>query len=583
MSIDLQKQLRHRLWLMIFIFLLFFIGILTRLFYLQIVKYSFFKQKTVAQQQKSIKIPAKRGNILDRQGKLLATSIDTVSLYAAPKHIADKEALAEKIAPLLNKKPYEIRNKIDNDLYFVWLERKLDPKVAQEIRKMDLPGIGFIDEQKRVYPHKAFAAHVLGFVGIDDIGLGGLEQSFDKELGGEPGELVVEKTPSGEEIYSSLRTLKPPAQGHQLQLTLDEFVQFTSEKELEKAIKQYQAKGGSIIVTIPYTGEILALACYPDFDPNLYFQAADKVRVNTTLQTVYEPGSTFKVITLAGAWNEGLIDESSKIINGRIFEVGGKKINDIHAEKTVNLYAPQSPIDILVYSLNIGTAKIGLMLGKEKLYHYSKEFGFGQPTGIELSGESGGIVRAPAEWAKADEGIIPFGQGIAVTPLQLITAINVIGNEGLLLKPTLIKKIYDKKGKIIQQPLIPKRRGRVITKKTAAAILEIMKESVDRGTGIAARIKGYSVAGKTGTAEKADPVKGGYIPNEYIASFIGLVPASDPKLSILVILDTPKKGIYGGTVAAPVFRNVAEATLRYLNVPPDREKVLATQALPDTR
>lgn len=570
---DLNKQFRYRLWLLIFIFFLISIGIVTRLFYLQIVNYNFFKQKSIAQQQKSIKIPAQRGNIYDRNGKLLATSIDTVSLYAAPNIIENKNYITEKIAPFLKKTPQDIFNKINNDQYFVWLERKLDPNLAKEIKELNLKGIGFINEKKRIYPRHNFAAHVLGFVGMDDIGLGGIEQYFDKELRGENGQLIVDKTPYGEEIYSGLRTLKPPEQGYHIELTLDEFIQFTAEKSLVKAIKKYKAKSGSIIVSNPKTGEILALACYPDFNPNLYYQVADGIRVNTTLQTVYEPGSTFKVVTLASAWNEGVINSQTTIYNGKVFEVGGEKISD-HANKAVNLNAPQKPKDILVYSLNIGTAKIGLMLGKEKFYRYIREFGFGQPTNIELAGESGGILQPASEWAKSDEGIIPFGQSIAVTPLQLINAINVIGNNGTLLKPTLVKKIYNIKGKTIQETILPQKRYRVISSKTAKEILDMLTEAIDRGTGIMARIKGYSVAGKTGTAEKPNPVGKGYLPNQYIASFVGLVPAVNPKISILVILDTPRKGIYGGVVAAPAFKEVAEATLQYLSIPPDRERKL---------
>lgn len=354
-------------------------------------------------------------------------------------------------------------------------------------------------------------------------------------------------------------------------------------KALEKGVKRFKAKSGSIIVTKPGTGEILALACYPDYDPNIYNQYPDKIRINTTLQTVYEPGSTFKVITLASALDANVINTETVFMNGKVFEVGDKKINDYHAEKGVNLFAPKKPIDILVYSLNIGTAKIGLKLGKDNFYRYIKEFGFGQPTGIELSGESGGILHASTEWSKADEGIIPFGQGIAVTPLQLLSAVNTVGNKGILVKPTLVKKVFNDKGRAIQENILPKRRHRVISSRVAKTMLEMMKESVDRGTGIGARLPGYSVAGKTGTAEKADTVRGGYIPNEYIASFIGLVPADQPKISILVILDTPRKGIYGGVVATPIFKEVAEATLRYLGIPPDRERVLASQSLADPR
>ncbi len=576
MNTPIDRVLRYRIWMLLFFFLLISAVIISRLFFLQVVKYNFFKQKTVAQQQKTIKIMANRGTIYDRNHKVLATSVETLSIYATPKYIKNKEELAKTIAVAL-KKPYaDVFKTINNDQFFVWLERKMDPEKANELKRMKLPGIGFVPEQKRVYPRKDYAAHLLGFVGVDDTGLSGIEQYYDKVLGGEPGQLIVERTPYGDEIYCGLRTVKPPIHGADLVLTIDEYIQFVAEKNLKNAIKQTKSKAGSIIVMDPKTGEILALACSPDFDPNDPGKSRALDRVNTTIQTVYEPGSTLKPLTLAGAYEEKSIDDATRIYNGVIFSVGNKKIVDYHAARALNLNTSFSPEDILTYSLNIGTAKIGLLLGKTKLFSCLKNFGLGAPTGIELSGESGGILRPVELWDKADDGRIPFGQGVAVTPIQLICAINALGNGGMLTKPALLQKIVKNNNKVIQENIFPQNRKRVVSASTAERILEMMRRSVDKGTGIAAKLVNYSVAGKTGTAEKADQFGGGYIANEYVASFVGLVPAHQPRFSILVVLDTPRIGEFGGTVAAPVFKNVAEAILYYWNVSPDRAKTLSS-------
>jgi cell division protein FtsI (penicillin-binding protein 3) len=283
---------------------------------------------------------------------------------------------------------------------------------------------------------------------------------------------------------------------------------------------------------------------------------------------------------LAAAWNEGVIRARDTFINGKRFILGGREINDIHAEKGVKLFIRKTPREILTYSLNIGTAKIGLLLGKHKLYRYILDFGFGKPTGIELAGESGGIVRGVNKWSRSDEGIIPFGHSIAVTPIQLIQAINVVGNNGVLRKPTLIKSIFNSEDKIIWKNDLEAGDVQVISQGTAEAMLGMMKNVVDKGTGGAAALKGYSVSGKTGTAEKADLIHGGYLKNKYVSSFVGLVPANQPKISILVVIDTPGKGKYGGVVAAPCFKEIAQATVHYLGIPPDRERVLPIPAFP---
>jgi cell division protein FtsI (penicillin-binding protein 3) len=572
MTLDLEKQTRRRIRVLMLFFLMLFLGISVRLFYLQIIRYGFFKEKTIAQQQKSIKLAANRGTIFDRNHKVLATSIETLSLYAAPKYIRDKNALAEKIAPLLKVPAATVLARITNDRYFVWLQRKMDPKAAEIIKQKNIPGIGFIPEQKRIYPRQAYAAHLLGFVGIDDIGLGGIEQFFDKDLGGEPGQLIVDKTPYGDEIYCGVRTIRQKVDGASIELTIDEFIQFTAEKALKKAVNEWKAKAGSIIVMDPRTGEVLAMACVPDFDPNDYSMVPGSFRINTTVQTVYEPGSTLKPLTLAAAYNEGTISDETRIFNGSTYKVDDKTINDYHAQKTMDLQTSFSPESILVYSLNIGITKIGQMLGKEKLYKYLTGFGLGRKTGIELPGESAGLLRSPAKWEKTDEAMIPFGQAVAVTPIQMITAVNVFANKGTMVKPTLVRRLLAANGKVIYENCPPHIGQQVIAPPIAEKVLKIMQEAVDQGTGIAARIPGYTVAGKTGTAEKAYSFGGGYIPNEYISSFVGLVPVEQPKLVILVVLDTPRRGEFGGVVAAPAFKEVAEAALYYMNIPPDRKR-----------
>ncbi len=555
-------QIRIRLFGLLFI--LFFLLIAGRAYYLQVVIAPDLQERADQQRQRIVELAPQRGSILDRNGDPLAVSLDAESLYADPKLIRDPQATAKQLSKLLKMPQAELSRLLSEQKRFVWIKRKLEPEVAKQLRRLKIAGLHFVTEHKRYYPLASVAAHILGFTGLDPKGLEGIELAYDQLLQGEPGRLISQRDARGRGMATAEQLVQGGVTGHSLELTIDSTLQYIAEKELARAVKKARAIGGTVVVQEPASGRILALASQPDYNPNLAGKYRASKRRNRAVCDSYEPGSTFKPFLLASALEEGVVRLGQKIDceNGR-FEVGGKVIRD-HGKK----YKMLTLEEMLKVSSNIGFAKLGKALERDRFHSYLRDFGFGEPTGIDLPGEVGGVLRAPSRWFEIDLAAISFGQGLTVTPLQLTTAMSAIANGGLLMEPYLVEKIIDADGQVVQQRL-PQAQRRVISEETARRVREMMVSVTEPGgTGTKAAIPGYQVAGKTGTAQKVDPVTGGYSPDKRVSSFVGFVPAERPALVISVVVDEPKGKTYGGLVAAPVFASIAGQALNHLAILP---------------
>jgi len=561
---NLYKEAHHRLTLFIVLILLTFLGVLGRLFWLQIIQDEALRARANLQQQRTITLAARRGNIYDQKGELLTTSVPAKSLYAVPRMIRNKKALATQLAPIIGRSPNKILKLIQGNSYFSWLSRKLSPQQVKRVQALKNPGLKFLSEEQRVYLYDQLASHLLGFTNIDNQGLSGVERAYNRHLLGTPGKFMMQSDLYGREIFAHTRQVQTPKDGKKLYLTIHRFLQYVAERELKRAVQTNAANSGCVLILDPHQGEILAMASYPDYNPNTYFKHPRTQRINKTVETIYEPGSTFKAITIAAALNEGVINPDTTLECPDSMKIGGRVISDSHRHPT----ELKTVTEILAESLNVGIAKIALKLGKQKFYDYIRRFGFGRLSETGLPGESRGIVRPVQTWAKSDEGIIPFGHGIAVTPMQLIMAIGALANGGILYQPKLIKYMESDDGDYLKG--YPNRQiRRVISKKTARKIREMMTRVTTEGTGVFAKIYGYRVAGKTGTAQKVNPHGLGYLKKRYIGSFVGFLPAEKPQAVILVVIDDPVYGKHHGSVcAAPAFKRIAEETIRYLSIPP---------------
>ncbi len=540
-------------------------GLLARLIQLQTLQAP--RLQSIAQQQQLATIPLapRRGRIFDRLGRPLVVNLDAPSVYAVPQRIVDPQGLARRLAPLLRVPPEEIQRRLGTGRYFAWLARKVSPDVAARIKAMGLePQVGFVTETRRVYPNGSLAAHVVGFVGIDNQGLGGVELTYDPVLRGHGGKAVADRDGIGRVLVETQRTLDAPADGSDLVLTIDQVLQHIVERELDRAMAQTHARAGSVSVLDPSSGEVLALAVRPTYDPNAGGLASPEVWLNRTLSHSYEPGSTFKIFLTAAALDSGSVRPDEQFFcAGSLAVPGNHVIRDANHEQ----HGWQTMGDIVRNSCNVGAAQVAMRLGKDRFYQYIRNFGFGDVAGIDLPGEAKGIVAPPSEWRGPGLQTIAFGQGISITPLQLLTAATSLANDGVMVRPHVVRAIRDPQGRVVdvvgRSPI-----RQVLQPETARAVVQMMMGVVDDGTGSLAKLGGYTVAGKTGTAQKPAP-RGGYDPGRFVASFLGLVPAVNPKLLILVVLDEPRGAYFGGTVAAPVFREVASQVLWYLRVPPD--------------
>jgi len=558
-----KKWLQVRIGLICCFFTLLFGAIIVRAYQLQIIEQDKLKEIIYGQYLKLVKLPPQRGTIYDRNKEVLAQSLEADSVYAHPGKIKDKKGIAKKLSPILQVSYRYVIDKLTSDQPFVWLMRKISPAQAQKIEKLKLEGIGFIQESKRFYPNKELAGHCLGFVGTDRKGLEGIELGYDSYLKGQEGYILVERDALGRNIHTQDIKQVNSTKGANIKLTIDNTIQYCVEKVLDEGVKQKKAQAGIAIVMDPKTGEILALAVRPTFNPNNFFEYTPDQWRNRAVTDAYEPGSTFKTFLVSSVLEEGISRPQDIFFceNGA-YPLGNNVIHDVHKFGWLSLTR------IITHSSNIGACKVAENLGKDKFYSYIRKFGFGSETGIDLPGETSGLLPLPYRWSRVDLGTISFGQGISTTPLQLITAFSAIANGGVMMKPHMVKTIFDDQGKIIKK-FQPEERGRIVSENTSRQVTSMLTTVVgEGGTGENASIKGFSIAGKTGTAQKVDRTTRKYSSHKVASSFIGFLPADDPKLSILIIIDEPQGISYGGTVAAPIFKEAAYQILDYLNIAP---------------
>lgn len=528
-----------------------------RLYTLQIAQHHEIITRATQQYERRIPVASKRGTLYDRQGRELAVTVETSSVFAHPALVHDPRGVTSQLSQALHIPAGETMEKLQSGRSFVWIQRKVERGQAEKVAALKLPGVGLVPEGKRYYPKGELAAHLLGFVGVDEKGLEGIELQYEHLLSGGSRLLTSQVDALGRIVSRKEERTAPPSD---LFLTIDEVIQHVAERELEGAVRRAEAKGGTVVVMDPKTGEVLALANLPTFNPNDYTAYHPSLRRNRAVTDPYEPGSAFKVILAAAALEEGIAKPSDLFHGeGGVIEVAGVKIRD--HEK----YGWMTFRDVLVHSSNVGTIKVGLKVGKELFYTYMTNFGFGLPTGIDLPGESPGLIRRPRHWSQISIGALSIGQEISVTPLQLITAFAILANGGSLVRPYVVKAVRGPDGSLRQVAPFPVRR--VISQETARTLTSMLQEAVERGTGQEAAVPGYAVAGKTGTAQKMDKETGRYSHNKLVASFVGYVPADGPRLAILVLIDEPRRFTWGGTAAAPAFREIAREALAYLRIP----------------
>lgn len=550
------------------LFLLFTLGFFFlggRIFWVQFVRGAELSAKAAQNRTRDVPVESKRGIIYDRNGHDLAISVSADSVYAIPAEVVaskKEQEVAQKLAVVLGMDENKIYQRITRQSSYEWIKRQIDPEISNQIRALDLTGIGLTEESRRYYPKGSLAAHILGISGVDNTGLEGIDYYYNDLVGGSRGRIVIEHDAANRPIPEATHQYVPPVDGANLVLTIDETIQYIVERELDKVFNDRQAKSAAAIVMDPNTGEILALANRPTFNPNNFNDFPAGNRRNWAISNAYEPGSTMKITTAAMALQEGIVNENTPFYCSGSTKVGKETIGcpDHRA------HGQQTFAQIVENSCNVGFVQLGLTLGMDKYYHYLNGFGFGQLTGIDLPGEAKGIL-VPQERAKLiDLGTMSMGQANAVTPIQLSTAVAAVANGGKLMKPYLVKQVVDQNGRVLQQnePVVVRQ---VISADTARRLSLILEGEVINGTGKNAYIEGYRAGGKTGTAQKIAP-GGGYLANEYVASFIGYAPAHKPRLLCFVVVDAPQGyPYYGGWVAAPVFRDIMKDALRYLEEP----------------
>jgi cell division protein FtsI (penicillin-binding protein 3) len=552
---------RVRLVVAKFFFLAIFLVVGGRAFYLQALQGDQLMRLGQRQHLKEWTVLPKRGAVFDRAGEPLALSLEAQSVYARPRRIEDTAKASRELARILKISSVEIKDKLTSAKPFVWIKRQISPNEAGQIQALNIEGVGMFYEPHRYYPQGQLAGQLIGFVGRDSEGLEGLELRYNDYIRGESSSSVTERDALGRRVLvQGVEGLQIPA-GGDIHLTLDTAIQYLAEKELEAAITRSKAKAGVAIAVEPRTGEILALANYPAFNPNNYSTESSEQRRNRAVTDSFEPGSTFKTILAAAALEEGIVDKEDLFFceYGK-YSYAGKIIHDSHPHG----WLPFSKI--LQVSSNIGFAKVADKLKKDQYFKYIEKFGFGQTTGIDMPGEVPGLLRRPETWSGIDLATHAFGQGLSATPLQMVMAYAAVANGGFLMRPYVVRRAMSPKGEMLveNQPHVVRR---VISERTARSLAVMLKDvTTEGGTGKMAKVEGFDVAGKTGTAQKVDPVHGGYDAKKRVASFIGFVPADEPRLVLLVIVDEPQTNVYGGVVAAPVFQNIARGALRHLAV-----------------
>jgi cell division protein FtsI (penicillin-binding protein 3) len=551
------------------LFLFFFIFSLARLFYIQFFRSDFLAELAKKQHNFYMELEPQRGTIYDTNLKPQAVNLACDSLYASPNEIADKDKdkIIRQLAPILNFDYTYLKERLWRNKAFIWLARKVTAQQSDAIKKLNLKGIGFIKESKRCYPNGYLASQAVGFAGLDNNGLEGLELYYDQYLRGDDGWAFILRDARSKklDIYEKIML---PKDGYDLVLTIDEVIQYIAERELDKAFKASGAKGASIAVMNPRTGEVLALANRPTFEQNqLSGVTKDQIR-NRSICDLFEPGSVFKIVTACAALEEDKVKEEDRFFceNGE-YKVANHILHD-HRPHGWLVFR-----EVIEQSSNIGTCKVAQILGPEIISRYIKLFGFGVKSGIDLPGEISGKAKDVRGWSKTSIAAIPMGQEVGVTVLQLVNAISVIANGGQLMRPYIVKEIRDKQGQTIKA-FLPTPIRQVIRPETAARVTKILIGVIEKGTGKLAKIPNFTAAGKTGTAQKIEP-SGAYSHNKFVASFIGFAPAQDPEIAVVVTVDEPRGYYFGGVVCAPVFKNVVADVLRYLKTKQTEREILA--------
>jgi cell division protein FtsI (penicillin-binding protein 3) len=563
----------RRLSALFWLLALAFGALAVRLFLLQTISGPAYARLAVDQRKAVVSFPARRGTILDRSGRSLAVSIDLETVYADPGLVRDPGAAARRLAPVLGEPASALEPALTGDepgSRFEYIARQIEPRLAAAVEALGIPGVYTRDEAKRFYPNGAVASHVIGTADIDGNGTAGVELAYDDVLRGRPGRMTMEEDPAGRALPQAESSYEPPRPGRDLFLTIDKELQYFTELTLERAARTFRSGSASAIVMRPSTGEVLAMANVPRFDPNYASRATPAAMRNRALTDVYEPGSAYKIVTVSAALEEGVVTPRTRFTVPYEMPYADRVFHDSHFHETEVM----TVAEIIEQSSNVGTIKVGLELGARTLDEYVRRFGFGSETGLGFPGEEGGIVLDLPEWSGSTIATVPLGQGIAVTPMQLAAAYSTIANGGTWVEPRLVLGTADDAGRAVS-PSPPARR-RVVSERTAGQVTDMLVRVVQRGTGLAARVPGYRVAGKTGTAQKALPT-GGY-GNSYVASFAGYAPAGRPEVTVLVTFDDPEP-IWGGETAAPTFRTIMEFALRRLGVPPSGDPSRAAEAL----
>jgi cell division protein FtsI (penicillin-binding protein 3) len=552
------RLVNRRIRLVVAVFAILFAAVLARAAWLQGVRAGTLDALAASQHREVVEIASRRGTIYDRMGRALAIGEPATTIYANPKQIRNPQDVADRVAIALGLEADDLLPLLsDRSKGFVYLKRKADPEQAALLEEQNIVGLGFLREERRAYPQGSIGSEVVGYAGIDNKGLAGLELELDDALSGSPGSENVVRDPFGR----ALRVLetKPVTHGSDVYLTLDETLQGQVERILAQTREQWAAEAATAIVLDPRTGGVLAMAVEPGFNANRYPDVSRERQRNRAVTDTYEPGSTFKVVTLGGVLESGMVTPTTKYTLKPSIQVSDRVIHDAEPRPTMTM----SVAEILSKSSNVGTITLALGLGPDGLSDWIDRFGFGHETGIDFPGESKGIVLPTSEWSGSTIGNVPIGQGIAVTPIQMASVYAAIANGGLAMQPHLIERV-DGRG----QP--ERKEKRVISGTTAKQLTAMLRAVVREGSGTEAQVAGYSVAGKTGTAAKPDPVLGGYSTSKYVSSFVGFVPSTRPRLCVLVTVDEPKGAIWGGAVAAPAFSKIATFALQYLDVAPDQ-------------
>src|SRR6266852_1403089 len=562
-----SNSARTRLYILSGVLCLWLLVICLRLVYLQIFCYGDFERRAQHQQQRSFDLSAKRGVIYDRAGRELAMSIQVESAFVVPSEAPDLPNTISLIARITKDDPRVVLADCRAHKTFCWVARKADAEVIERIRALNLQGIHFQKEPKRFYPKRELAAQILGYVGTDDQGLSGLERQFNQQLQGKPGKLMI-SVDARKRWFASVE--KEPEAGNSVVLTVDQNIQYIAERELERGMEETHAIAGTVIVESPHTGEILALTNRPTFNPNIRKEIRNEALKDRAVSDVYEPGSTFKMVTISAGLEEKITrpDEMFDCQMGSIV-INGMRIRDSKPHGVLSV------ADILAESSDVGAIKVALRLGDERFYKYIRAFGFGQQTGIELPGETRGLTKPVERWSKVSIGAIAMGQEIGISPLQLVSLISTIANAGVHVPPRIVAGTLSPKTAPQNTPQTiafqPAEGTRVVSSLTAAEMRQMLQGVVLHGTGRKAILEGYSSAGKTGTAQKVDPATGTYSRTKYVASFAGFAPINDPQIAVVVILDSAVGLHQGGQVSAPVFQRITQQVLEYLHTPHDVE------------